>query len=326
MEASLGQEKRMNAQLNRKKGTSAWKKIKQQKWLFLMILPGFLCTLLISYGPMFGMYMAFINYSPGGGSFFYQFFHSPFIGFTWFEYFFNSGDFYPIMRNTLAQSLLSLLIGFPAPIILALALNEVRQGLFKRVAQTVSYLPHFVSWVIAANIIITMLSSQGPLNQLLMALHFIDKPILFFQNGHMFWWIIGFSNTWKDMGFNAIIYLAAITSINSELYEAARVDGANRWKQMLNVTLPALVPTITILLILSLGNILNAGFDQQYLLQNTTILQYSDVIDTYTYRYGLQNGMLSYGAAVGLFKSAVAFVLVVSVNAWSRRVNQQSLY
>ncbi len=142
----------------------------------------------------------------------------------------------------------------------------------------------------------------------------------------MFWWIIGFSNTWKDMGFNAIIYLAAIAGINSELYEAARVDGANRWKQMLNVTLPALTPTILILSILSLSKVIDAGFEQQLLLQNTTVLEYSDVIDTYAYRYGLQNGMLSYGAAVGLFKSVVAFVLVVSVNAWSRKVHQQSLY
>jgi len=230
------------------------------------------------------------------------------------------------MRNTLAQSLLSLAIGFPAPIILALMINEVRNGLFKRTVQTMSYLPHFISWVIAANVIVTLLASQGAINQALTALHLVKEPIQFLQNGHMFWWIIAFANTWKDMGFNAIIYLAAMAGINPELYEAARVDGANRWRQMWNVTLPALRPTIVILSILAVGNVLNAGFDQQYLLQNTTVLKYSDVIDTYTYRYGLQNGMFSYGAAVGLFKSAVAFVLVVLVNAWSRKVNQQSLY
>ncbi|QHT62567.1 sugar ABC transporter permease [Paenibacillus lycopersici] len=303
-----------------------WRKMKQQKYLYLMILPALICTIIFSYGPMFGLYMAFINYSPGGGSFFHQFFHSKFVGFQWFDYFFTNGDFYMIMRNTLAQSLLSLLIGFPAPIVLAIMINEVGRGMFKRIVQTVSYLPHFVSWVIAANIIVTVLSSGGVINQLLQSLHLVDKPVTFLQNGHMFWWIIAFSNTWKDMGFNAIIYLAAIAGINPELYEAARVDGANRWRQMWNVTLPSLKPTIVILSILAVGNVLNAGFDQQYLLQNTTVLQYSDVIDTYTYRYGLQNGMFSYGAAVGLFKSVIAFILVVLVNGWSKKVNQQSLY
>ncbi|MFC3799684.1 ABC transporter permease [Cohnella sp. GCM10012308] len=309
---------------NRK--TGKWKKMKQQKILYLMILPAFLCTLVFAYGPMFGLYMAFTNYSPGGGSFFGSFFHSEFVGTQWFRYFFENGDFYKIMRNTLAQSLLSLLIGFPAPILLALLINEVGGGLFKSFVQTVSYLPHFISWVIAANIIVTLLSSQGAINELLMALHLVDKPVQFLQNGHAFWGIIALSNTWKDMGFNAIIYLAAIAGINPELYEAARVDGASRWRQMWNVTLPSLKPTIVILSILAVGNVLNAGFDQQYLLQNTTVLEYSDVIDTYTYRYGLQNGMFSYGAAVGLFKSVIAFILVVAVNAWSRKVNQQSLY
>jgi putative aldouronate transport system permease protein len=291
-----------------------------------MILPAFICTLLFSYGPMFGLYMAFINYSPGGGSFFYQFFHSKFVGFEWFRYFFANGDFLTIMRNTVAQSLLSLIVGFPAPILLALMINEVRNGIFKKFVQTVSYLPHFISWVIAANIIITLLSSQGLVNHLLMLLHVTDQPVQFFQKGEYFWWIIAFSNMWKDMGFNAIMYLAAISSINPELYEAAKVDGANRLQQMLHITLPALRPTIVILLILAIGGILNAGFDQQYLLQNDTVLKYSDVIDTYTYRYGLQNSMFSYGAAVGLFKSAVAFVLVLSVNGIAKKINEQALF
>ncbi|MBW7457127.1 ABC transporter permease subunit, partial [Paenibacillus sepulcri] len=225
-----------------------------------------------------------------------------------------------------AQSLLSLLLGFPAPIILALAINEVRQRAFKRVVQTVSYLPHFISWVIAANIIVTLLASDGLLNKVLVLLHVTNEPIAFFQNGHYFWWIIASSNTWKDMGFNAIMYLAAIASINPELYEAGRVDGGSRWRLMLHITLPSLRPTIVILMILAVGGVLNAGFDQQYLLQNDTILQYSDVIDTYTYRYGLQNSMFSYGAAVGLFKSVVAFMLVLMVNNIAKRVNDQSLF
>jgi putative aldouronate transport system permease protein len=302
-----------------------WKRFRQQKYLWLMIAPAFLCTLLFSYAPMFGLYMAFINYQPGG-SFFGTFFHSDFVGLRWFRYFFDNGDFWLIMRNTLAQSLLSLLLGFPAPIVLAIAINEVRSGTVKKIFQTVSYLPHFISWVIAANIIITLLSSQGLVNKLLTLLHLTDKPIAFFQNGHYFWWIIASSNMWKDMGFNAIMYLAAIASINPELYEAAKVDGANRLKQMLYVTLPALRPTIMILLILAVGGVLNAGFDQQYLMQNDLVLKYSDVIDTYTYRYGLQNGMFSYGAAVGLFKSAVSLILVLMVNRLAKKFNDQSLF
>jgi putative aldouronate transport system permease protein len=308
------------------KRSGKWRIFRKQKYLWLMILPAFICTLLFSYAPMFGLYMAFINYQPGGESFFGSFFSSKFVGLDWFKYFFNSGDFWIILRNTLAQSLLSLLFGFPAPIILALAINEIRSGAFKKIIQTISYLPHFISWVIAANIIITVLSSQGLVNKILMLLNVTDKPISFFQNGHYFWWIIATSNMWKDMGFNAIMYLAAIASINPELFEAAKVDGAPRMKQMLYVTLPALRPTIVILLILSVGGILNAGFDQQYLLQNDLVLRYSDVIDTYTYRYGLQNGMFSYGAAVGLFKSAVALILLLMVNSIAKKVNEQSLF
>lgn len=308
------------------KRRGVWRRLYRQRLLWLMIFPAFVCTLLFSYGPMFGLYMAFINYQPGGGSFFGSFFHSQFVGLDWFKYFLNSGDFGIILRNTLAQSLLTLLLGFPAPIVLALAINEVRNGAFKRIFQTVSYLPHFISWVIAANIIVTLLSPQGLINKLLMMLHLTKEPVAFFMNGHYFWWIIASSNMWKDMGFNSIMYLAAIASIYPELYEAARVDGASRIRLMLNITLPALRPTIVILLILAVGGVLNAGFDQQYLLQNDTILKYSDVIDTYTYRYGLQNGMFSYGAAVGLFKSLVAFILVMMVNGLAKKVNDQSLF
>ncbi|WP_420832308.1 ABC transporter permease [Paenibacillus humicola] len=305
--------------------TAVWRRLAQQKYLWLMIVPAFVCTLVFSYAPMFGLYMAFINYQPGG-SFFGSFFHGKFVGLEWFRYFFNNGDFWIVMRNTLAQSLLSLLLGFPAPIILALAINEVRSGFFKKIFQTISYLPHFISWVIAANIIITLLSSQGLVNKVLMLLHITDEPVAFFQHGHYFWWIIASSNMWKDMGFNAIMYLAGIASINPELYEAAKVDGATRMKLTRYITLPALRPTIVILLILAVGGVLNAGFDQQYLMQNDLVLKYSDVIDTYTYRYGLQNSMFSYAAAVGMFKSVVAFLLVLMVNRLAKKVNDQSLF
>jgi putative aldouronate transport system permease protein len=303
-----------------------WKRIKGQRLLYLLILPAFVTTLLFQYFPMFGLYMAFINYSPAGGSIIKQFLTAESVGWYWFEYFFTNGDFYTVMRNTLAQTFLTLVIGFPMPIILALAINELSKGWFKKTFQTVSYLPHFISWVIAANIVITMLSSNGVVNNLLLAIGIIEEPIQFMQIGPMFWWIIALSNTWKDMGFNAILYLAAIAAINPELYESAKVDGATRFRQILHITLPSLRPTIIILLILAIGGILNAGFDQNYLLQNNTILQYAEVIDTYTYKYGLQGGMFSYGAAVGLFKSVVAFALVISVNAIAKKMNEQTLF
>ncbi|WP_138754684.1 ABC transporter permease [Paenibacillus sinopodophylli] len=305
---------------------SVWGRLKEQRLLYVLMLPALIVTLLFSYVPMFGLYMAFINYSPGGGSFFGQFFTTEFVGLEWFNYFFTNGDFYRVMRNTLAQSFLSLLFGFPMPIILALMINELRNGWFKKTFQTVSYMPHFISWVIAANIIITVLSSEGVLNNILTGIGLIDEPIQFMQKGPLFWWIIAISNTWKDMGFNAIMYLAAISAINPELYEVAKVDGASRLKQILHITLPSIKPTIIILAILAVGGILNAGFDQQFLLQNNTVLQYSEVIDTYTYKYGLQNGMFSYGAAVGLFKSVVAFILVLSVNTMAKKMNEQSLF
>jgi putative aldouronate transport system permease protein len=307
-------------------GSSLLSRLREQKWLFVLMLPALIATILFSYGPMFGLYMAFTNYQPGGESFLQQFFHAEFVGFTWFEYFFTTGDFYRVMRNTLATSLLTLFFGFPAPILLALMLNEARQGLFKRFVQTVSYLPHFISWVIAANIVITLLASDGMLNNLLVLLGIVQEPVAFLQNGPLFWWIIALSNMWKEMGFSAIMYLAAISAINPELYEAARVDGATRFRQMWHITLPALRPTIVILGILAVGGILNAGFEQQYLLQNNTVLEYSEVIDIYAYKYGLQNSMFSYGAAVGMFKSVVAFILVVIVNRISRKVNDQALF
>ncbi|WP_309121216.1 ABC transporter permease subunit [Paenibacillus sp.] len=314
------------AAIARKRPLDRWAKIKEQRLLYLLMLPAFIVTLLFSYAPMFGLYIAFINYAPTGGSFFAQLARSEFVGFDWFEYFFVNGDFYMIMRNTLAQSFLSLLFGFPMPILLALMINEMGRSWFKKAFQTVSYMPHFISWVIAANIVITVLASDGVVNKVLMGLGLVQEPIAFMMNGPMFWWIIALSNTWKDMGFNAILYLAAIAAINPELYEGAKVDGASRFRQMLHITLPSLRPTIVILAILAVGGILNAGFDQQFLLQNNTILNYAEVIDTYTYKYGLQNGMFSYGAAVGLFKSVVAFVLIVSVNALAKRMKEDTLF
>lgn len=301
------------------------KRIWNQRYLYLLMVPALFWVIFICYAPMTGLYMAFCNYTPTSSGYFHDLLSAPSVGLDWFKYFFQT-DFLLIMRNTMATSLLTLLFSFPIPIIIALCMNEVRSAKTKKFVQTASYLPYFISWVIAANIFLTMLSGDGVVNQLLMALHIIDEPILFFQKGPYFWWIIAFANTWKGMGYNAIIYLAAISGIDPGLYEAAEVDGANRWQKMLHVTLPAIRPTICILLILAIGGILNTGFEQQLLLQNDSILGYSDVLDTYAYRYGMKNGMYSYGTAVGLFKSAVSFILVIGANAVTRKINDSALF
>jgi putative aldouronate transport system permease protein len=309
-----------------KKKNKKLNKIIRQRYLYLLMLPALIWVILFCYAPMYGLYMAFINYIPGGDSFYKSFFTSQFVGLEWISKFFSTGDFVRIMRNTLCTSILTLVVSFPAPIILAILINEVKNIHFKKTIQTVSYLPYFISWVIAANIFLTLLSSGGFVNQILIHFGIIDKSIMFFQNGKLFWLLIAISNTWKGMGYNSIIYLSAIASISMEIYESADIDGATRFQKIIYITLPALMPTIVILLILSVGGIISAGFEQQLLMQNNTILDYSDVIDTYAYRYGIQNGMYSYGAAVGFFKSIVSFILVVAVNKLSRKVNDQALF
>lgn len=292
----------------------------KQKYLYIMLIPAIIWVLLMCYLPMFGLYMAFINYVPDGTPFFQSFFGSEFVGLRWIKYFiFESGDFYKVMRNTLATSLLTIIFSIPAPIIIALMLNEIRMKHFKKVVQTVSYLPYFISWVVVANIFVMMLSHEGVINGLLMKMHLIDEPIKFFQEGKYFWWIIAIANTWKGMGYNAIIYLSAIAGIDNAIYEAGMVDGANRFQQMIYITLPQLKDTIVIMLILAVGGILNAGFEQQLLLQNNQIMDYALVIDLYSYKFGIQESMYSYGAAVGLFKSAISFVLLVIVNNISKK-------
>ncbi len=277
----------------------------EQRYLFLLLLPSLIWVILICYAPMTGLYMAFINYTPKGNGYFADLASSQFVGFDWFQYFFST-DFLIIMRNTLATSLLTLLFSFPLPIILAICLNEVKSAGVKKFVQTASYLPYFISWVIAANIFITFLSADGVINHLLMAIGFTDEQILFFQKGSYFWWIIAIANAWKVLGYNAIIYLAAVSGISQDMYEAADVDGATRVQKIWYITLPALKPTIMVLLILAIGGVLNTGFEQQLLMANDSILNYSDVLDTYAYRYGLKNGYGQTGpyASRGCFDGA----------------------
>lgn len=291
-----------------------------------MMLPAAVCVILFNYLPMAGLYMAFVDFKIRLGNFWAALFQSEFVGLRWFEYFISGHDFDIVMRNTLVSSAMSLAFGFIAPLIFAIILNECRNRIFKKWVQTASYVPYFVSWVIAANMIVSMLSTTGLLNQFLIALGLIDSGIPFLTEGKNFWLIIALSNTWKEMGYNAIIYLAAITAIDTGLYEAARVDGAGRLRQIWHITLPGIRNTAVILLILSIGKLMGTGFDQFFLLGNQMTMEYSDVLDTYSFRYGIQQGLFSFATAVGLFKGTLSLLLVIMANRIAKKAEMSHLF
>jgi putative aldouronate transport system permease protein len=307
------------------KKRSVWQTLKKQRYLYLLMLPAIICVILFNYAPLTGLWMAVTNFTPTANGYYNDLFGAPWAGFEWFQYFIQN-DFSRVMKNTLGISLLSLLFSFPAPIILAVLINEVKMKWLKKGIQTASYLPYFVSWVIAANMILTMLSGGGVINGLLMQLGIIDKPILFFTEGKYFWWILAFLKTWKLMGYNAIIFLAGISGISQDQYEAAEIDGCRRWQKIFSITLPSIKPTIIVMGILAVGSVLDAGFEQIILLENPALYEVSDVLDTYSYRYGIGNGMYSYATAVGLFRSVITFVLVLAANTVARKTNDAALF
>ncbi|MEK5058817.1 protein lplB [Paenibacillus sp. FSL H7-0326] len=302
------------AQHKRSRGLAV--RLKKQWELQIMVIPALILVFIFSYIPMYGVLMAFQDYSIFDG-----FWASPWVGLKHFEMFFSSPDFWTIMRNTLIISALKLFIGFPAPIILALMLNEVRKMAFKRVIQTVSYLPHFLSWVIVAGFAMSILSTDnGSLNILLQKLRLIDEPIGFLGIAEYFWGILVSVNVWKEIGFNSIVYLAAIAGINPNLYEAAQMDGASRLKQIRYITIPSIMPVVIIFFILAIGNLLNAGFEDILLLGGNPVLRdVSDVLDTYVYRTGIENQRFSYATAAGLFKAVVSVLLLTLANYVARK-------
>lgn len=294
------------------------KKLFANQWqLQSMVWPGIILVFIFSYIPMYGVLMAFQDYNIFKGIF-----NSEWVGFKHFVMFFESPEFFTVMRNTIVISLIKLSIGFPAPIILALMLNEVRNQLFKRGIQTVTYLPHFLSWVIVAGFVGSILSTDnGSLNILLEELNFIDEPINFLSIPEYFWTIIVATGVWKEIGFGSIVYLAAIAGVNPQLYEAAAIDGAGRLKQIYLITIPSIMPVILIFFILSIGNLLSAGFEDLLLLGSNPILRdVSDVIDTYVYRVGILNNRFSYATAVGLFKAIISVGLLVLANRFARKM------
>lgn len=299
-----------------KRRTSGLARFMKQIDIQLMVWPALILILIFSYIPMYGVLMAFQDYTVFKG-----FWHSPWVGLKHFEMFFSSPEFGYVMRNTIVISLLKFFIGFPAPIVLALMLNEVRHMVFKRVVQTISYLPHFLSWVIVAGFVMSMLSTDnGSVNMLLGKLNLIDEPVNFLSIPNYFWAILVTTGVWKEIGFASIVYLAAIAGIDPHLYEAAAMDGAGRLKQMFLITLPSIVPVVIIFMILAIGNLLNAGFDDILLLGGNPVLrEVSDVIDTYVYRVGINSSRYSYATAVGLFKAVISVGLLTIANFAARR-------
>lgn len=296
-------------------------RVRSQWQLILMTLPFVVLCVTFSYIPLAGWTMAFQNYKPGK-----SFWDQTWVGLQQFETLFTAGDFGRVMRNTLAMSIINLVLGYVTAILLALLINEAKNMLFKRTVQTISYLPHFLSWVIAAGIISDCLAYDGIVNNVLIGLHLIREPILWLQEGTMFWGVIGVSNVWKEVGWNTIIYLGAMTAIDPALYEAIEVDGGGRWKKMWYITLPGIKPTVVILLIMSIGHILEAGFEQQFLLQKGVTQLWAETIDLYVLKWGIQQGNYSLATAAGIFKSAISMILLFTVNRYAQSRGEEKLF
>lgn len=298
-----------------------WKLFLQQKYLYLMSVPFLILVLIFNYLPIWGWLMAFQKYKPGR-----SIWEQQWVGFDNFIQLFSDEKFYLVLRNTLAMSFMGLIVGFTIPILFAVLINEIRGSVFKRTVQTISYLPHFVSWVVVAGIVTKMLSTDGGVvNDILLWLGIIDEPIQFMAKGNWFWYIVTGSDLWKEMGWNAIIYLAAITGIDQEQFEAARVDGAGRIKQIWYITLPSIMGTVAVLLIMSIGHLISIGFEKQMLLGNSLVVDYSEVLDLYALNYGLSMGRYSFGTAISMFNSVVSIILLFVANGAFKKFTKQSI-
>ncbi|WP_235886396.1 ABC transporter permease [Paenibacillus cymbidii] len=291
---------------------------------YLMALPGLVYYLLFHYVPMVGVVISFKDYSPIDGL--AGIFTSPWVGLEHFEKFFGSYFFVRVFTNTIVISLLKLAFGFPAPIVLALLINEVKNRVFRRIVQTVSYLPHFISWVIVSSMIYLLASPSFGIAGSVLEWFGYREGFYALSSNDFFRGILVGSSIWKEIGWSSIIYLAAISGINPELYESAMIDGASRWKQVRHVTLPSITNVISVLFILNVGGLLDAGFEQIFLLYSPSVYATADIIDTYVYREGLVTSNFSFATAVGMFKSVIAMALIVSANALARRLEAENLW
>lgn len=294
--------------------------INKKKYLYILLIPAVVYFLIFNYVPMYGIIIAFkdFNFSKG-------ILGSPWIGFENFRYMFGLSDFYTVFWNSLYLSFLRLVIGFPFPILLALLLNEMRNRTYQRITQTIIYLPHFISWVVIGGILVNFLSpSWGVVNIFLKQFGF--EPVFFLADTNYFRPLVILSSMWKESGWESILYLAAMVGINTELYEAASIDGANRFQKIRYVTLPGIKSTIIILLILRLGHIMGNGFEQIFVLQNPLNLSVSEVFETYVYRVGLIGGRFSFGTTVGLFTSVIGLIFLVASNQIAKWMKEDGIW
>jgi putative aldouronate transport system permease protein len=307
-------------EIRREKRRNTLKNIATSWELYVFLLPAFLYFLIFHYVPLYGLLIAFKDFNPALGVW-----DSPWVGFMWFEDFFSSYYFWDLIKNTIGISLYSLIVGFPMPIILALAFNEVKDGLFKRGLQTITYAPHFISLVVMVGMIISFLSPQTGLINHILGLFGVE-PIDFMQDPGWFKTVFVFSGVWQGMGWGAIIYIAALSGVDPQLHESAKVDGASRLQRIWHINIPALLPTIIILFILDMGSLLSVGFQKILLMQNDLNMESSDVIATFVYRTGILDAQYSYSTAVGLFDAVINATILVIVNQIARKRSETSLW
>lgn len=310
-----------SAKVKQKKTQITWKEVKRQKFLliasFIMVVYG----IIFCYWPLTGWIMAFQNYKPKKGLL-----HSKFVGLDKFKFLFQDKSFIEVIRNTFCMGVINLVTTTIMAVLFAILLNEIKKNWIKKPIQTISYLPHFLSWIIVTGILHDALSSAGIVNELLQKWGWASQTINFFAEPKYFWWIVAFANCWKETGWNAIIYLSAITAIDPNLYEAASIDGADRLQKIKYITLPSIRPTFVILLIMNIGNVLNAGFEVQYLLGNGLVQSVSRTIDIYVLKWGISQNDFSLGTAAGIFKSVVSILLIVIANKVAKKVGDQAIF
>ncbi|WP_314591548.1 ABC transporter permease subunit [Paenibacillus terrigena] len=311
----------VNRAVNTSKRSKHWRNILLHKYLYLMLLPCLVFFIIFSYIPMTGIILAFKEFKFNQGIL-----GSPWAGFKYFERFFNDYQSSMLIKNTLIISCMKLFIGLPFPIILALMFNEVKNRYFRNIAQSISYLPHFLSWVVVVGLTQRLLAPDNGLLNQIVGFFGGDSSVFYMMEPHYFYQIMFGSHIWKSIGWDSIIYLAAIAGVNQDMYEAAKMDGASRTREIWHITLPSIQPTIVILFILSLGSILSAGFDQLYLLRTPGNMQLAEILDTYVIRVGLQGGQYGYATAVGLMQGVIGLILVVAANRISKKVSDTSLW
>ncbi|MEG0692901.1 MAG: ABC transporter permease subunit [Oscillospiraceae bacterium] len=308
----------MSTKIQNKQHSRLWKEILKNKYIYLILIPGLIYYVIFAYGPMYGLIIAFKDYQIREGIL-----GSPWNGLDNFRRIFKDYEFYIALKNTLVISFSRIIIQFPVPIILALFLNELKEGIYKKTLQTVLTFPNFLSWVVVSSILINLLSNAGAVNSLIALFGFERQNFL--ADSDLFRPLLYVTEIWKSAGWGSIIYLAAISAISPELYEAATIDGANKIQKMIFITWPSILPTVVVMLILSVGGVMNAGFDQIFNMQNPAVREVSDILDTYIYRITFGTGTdFGFSTGVGLFKSVVNFILLISFDKISRIISGHS--